>query len=147
MILRLEQNISRKDIEVLVTYPVMNTIVDRIASFINSVDMQIECYSGKGIQLIDVPDIYYIESFDKATVIHCEKESLQTDFRLYQLKEKLSDKGFVQISKYCILNISKLHRIRPLFNSRMETVLKNGERLFVNRKYLANIRGKLKNNE
>ena len=147
MILKLEQIPSQNDIEVSVTYPAMDKTVRRIVSFLKAVDTHIECGLNDGIKTIDISDICYIESLDKAAVIHCEKEKLKTGLRLYQLNEKLAGKGFVQISKYCILNINKLDRIKPLFNSRMEAILTNGTRLYVTRKYLADIKRMLQDDE
>jgi DNA-binding LytR/AlgR family response regulator len=140
MIVKVEQDKAKKDIEVSITYPFMSKMVERIVSFVKSVGTHIECYTEDGTKLVNVSDICYIESLDKTTVVYCEKGNYRTRFRLYQLNEILSDKGFVQISRYCILNINKLDAITPLLNSRMEAVLSNGMRLCVNRKYLADIK-------
>ena len=147
MILKLEENKACKEIEVTISYPVKNKIVERIVSLIKSVDKQIECYSDDSIKLVNASDIYYIESVDKRTVVFCEKENYQSKKRLYQIFEELADNGFVQISKYCILNIGKLEKITPLLNSHMEAVLSNGKCLYVTRKYLAGIKRILKENE
>ncbi|MDE6406050.1 MAG: LytTR family transcriptional regulator DNA-binding domain-containing protein, partial [Lachnospiraceae bacterium] len=76
-----------------------------------------------------------------------EKEVYHIDLRLYQLKERLQSAGFVQISKSCLLNINALESIRPLFNSRMEATLKNGEKVCVNRKYLQEVKKALRGEE
>jgi DNA-binding LytR/AlgR family response regulator len=140
MILKLEQNNAQNDIEIVITYPVKNKIVERIVSLIKSVDAQIECYSDDIVKLVNVSDIYYIESVDGKTVICCEKENYIVKSRLYQVYDELSDNGFVQISKYCIMNMNKLEEIKPLANSHLEAVLTNGKCLYVTRKYLANIK-------
>jgi len=147
MILKLEQRTSQKDIEILVTYPIKDKTVERIVSLIKSVDAQIECYSDDSTKFINVCDIYYIESVDKKTVVCCEKENYQNKSRLYQLYEKLAEHGFVQISKYCIMNTNKLEKITSLVNSHMEAVLSNGKCLYVTRKYLSEIKRILKENE
>ena len=147
MIMNLEQNPSQNDIEVSIRYPVMDRTVKRIVSFLRAVDTQIECGLNDGVRTINIFDICHIESLDKVAVIHCEKEKLKTGLRLYQLNEKLKGKGFVQISKHCILNINKLDRIKPLFNSRMEAILTNGTRLYVTRRYLADIKRILQDEE
>jgi DNA-binding LytR/AlgR family response regulator len=140
MKIELEQNTTLKDVEVKVTYPLMNKTVEKIVSFVRSIDTQIECFAEDNIKLISVANIYYIESVDKTAIIHTEHKNYRCKLRLYQLHEILRDKGFVQISKYCILNLNKLDAIKPLLNSRMEAHLSNGARLFVNRKYLAEIK-------
>lgn len=147
MILNIEQNLSKRDIEVTITYPVKNKIVERIISLVKSVDMQIECYSDDIVKLVNVLDIYYVESIDKKTIVFCENENYQIKDKLYQIYEKLASKGFVQISKYCILNINKLEKIKPLANSHLEAILSNGIRLYVTRKYLAGIQRILKEDE
>jgi len=140
MIINLEQNDLQKDIKVSITYPVKNKIVERIVSFIKSVDMQIECYSDDIVKPVNVSDIFYIESVDGKTVVCCEKEKYIVKSRLYQIYEKLRDNGFIQISKYCVLNINKLDRFRPLDNNRLEAVLSNGVYLCITRKYISSIK-------
>jgi len=140
MIINLEQNPSQKDIEISITYPVKNKIVERIVSFVKSVDTQIECYSDGGVKLVNATDIYYIESVDGKTVACCEKESYFVKSRLYQIYEKLKDNGFIQVSKQCILNINKLDKFRPLDNNRLEAVLSNGAFLCITRKYIPGIK-------
>ena len=139
MLLKLEQHTAQKDIEVTIKYPVKNKTVERIVSLIKSVDVQIECYSDDIVKLVNASDIYYIESIDKKTVVFCENENYQNKNRLYQIYEKLADNGFIQISKYCIININKLEKIKPLANSHLEAVMSNGKCLYVTRKYLAGI--------
>ena len=140
MLLKLEQDTTQKEIEVSIKYPEMNQDVMRLISLVQSADTQIRCTADGNERLLNASDIYYIESVDKRTFVYCENEVYRTDMRLYQLLETLAPVGFVQISKSCILNIHVLDFVRPLLNSRMEATLKNGERLNVTRKYLADIK-------
>jgi len=143
MILNTEQNQTKTDIEVKLIYPEKNKTVETIISFLNSVDEKIDCYFEGRLKQISVCDIYHIESADKIAVVFCEKNNYRTKYRLYQLYERISNKGFIQISKYCIVNINKLDSIKPLFNSRMEVILTNGTHLYVNRNYIDGIEKKL----
>ena len=145
MILKIEEVPTQDDIEVTITFPVKNQTTERIISFMKTVDEQIECSLDNKIKMVSISDIYYFESMENTTRVFCEKESYQTKLRLYQLNEKLSDKGFVQVSKYCILNINKLEYFKPVLNSRMEVTLSNGSRLYINRTYLADLKRRLKN--
>ena len=140
MIINLEQNDLQKDIKVSITYPVKNKTVERIVSLLKSVDAQIECYSDDVVKPVNVSDIFYIESVDGKTVVCCEKEKYIVKNRLYQIYEKLRDNGFIQISKYCVLNINKLDKFRPLGNNRLEAVLSNGVYLCITRKYISGIK-------
>ena len=133
MKIKTEQDLSCNEIEVIIKYPQKDKQVNRIIDFLQSFDMQIKCDSDDAERMINILDIYYIESVDKKTYIYLENTVYHTNFRLYQLKDKLQEYGFVQISKSCILNINALESIKPLFNSRMEATLKNGEKVNVNR--------------
>jgi len=147
MILNLEHRKTHKDIEVSIIYPEKNKTVEKLISFVNSLSIKIEGYTEEdSIKQINVPDIYYIESEDKVAVIFCEKEYYRTKYRLYQINEKFAKLGFVQISKYCLININKLDKIIPLSNRRMEAILKNGKRVFITRKYLYDIKKLLQEN-
>jgi DNA-binding LytR/AlgR family response regulator len=147
MIIKVEQNPAQRDIEVLITCPAKNKTVDRIVSLIESVDMQIECHSDDSIKRVNVSDIYYIESVDGKTIVCCEKEKYLVKSRLYQIYEKLKNNGFIQISKYCILNINKLDKFKPLDNNRLEAVLSNGAYLCITRKYITGIKQILRGDE
>ena len=136
----MEQDPSYADIDITVRYAEENNKVKRIISYLQSVDTQIKCNIDDTEKMINVADIYYIESVEKKTFVYLEKLIYYTNFRLYQLAEDLKEYGFVQISKSCILNINVLESIKPLFNSRMEATLKNGEKVFINRKYLREVK-------
>lgn len=140
MKIKTEQDLSCNEIEVIIKYPQKDKQVNRIIDFLQSFDMQIKCAGDNAEQMINILDIYYIESVDKKTFVYLENAVYRTDFRLYQLKDKLRAYGFVQISKSCILNINTLESIRPLFNSRMEATLKNGEKVNINRNYLNGVK-------
>jgi len=140
MIIKLEQDLTRKDIEVLIKYASMNKDVERITTLLQSADARVKCALDGMEKWVNASDIYYCESVDKRTFVYCEKSVYRTELRLYQLVEDLHRFGFVQISKSCVLNINTLDSIKPLLNSRMEATLTNGERLYVTRKYLSCIK-------
>lgn len=147
MKIKTKQDVSCNEIEITIKYPKKNKQVNRIIDFLQSFDMQIRCDIDNTERMINSLDIYYIESVDKKTFIYLEKTVYHTDFRLYQLRDKLQEYGFVQISKSCILNINALESIKPLFNSRMEATLKNGEKVYINRNYLSGVKKALKREE
>lgn len=144
MIIKLQQDLSCADIEVIIKYGKDEENLQRIVKLLKSVDMQIKCDNDGIERMVNASDIYYIESVDKQTFIYLEKEIYHTDFRLYQLIEQLKKYGFVQISKSCILNIHYMDSLKPIFNSRMEATLKNSERVYINRNYLSEIKKALR---
>ena len=150
MIVKLEQDLTVEEIEILIRYAEMTDEVERIAKVYNSLVARIKCScvnlkNGERIEkLISVSDIYYFESVDKMTFVYCEKEVYRTDLRLYQITDDFGKFGFVQISKACVINVNMLDGVSPLPSSRMEATLVNGEKVCVTRKYLENIKIALK---
>lgn len=140
MIVKLEQDLSAKDIEVLIKYAKMNKDVERLVALLQAVDTRIKCRLEDSEKLVNASEVYYFESVDKRTFVYCERSVYRTELRLYQLIEDLGHLGFVQINKSCLLNINVLDEIKQLQNSRMEATLINGERLYITRRYLENIR-------
>ena len=140
MIVKLEQDLSVREIEVHIKYAKMTNDVERISTLLKSATTRIKCSYDKGEILVNISDIYYFESVDKMTFVYCEKEVYRTELRLYQIAENYAHLDFMQISKSCILNINALNSITPLPSSRMEATIKNNERVYVTRKYLGNIK-------
>ena len=140
MVIKLETSPEQEVIEILIKAPEGNKDAEQIVSMLKSLEAKIEGFSGVIQKTIPISDIFFIESLQNKTIIHCEKEEYQSKLRLYQLDEKLADYGFTQISKYCILNVNKIEKVKTLFNSRMEVILANGKRQIVTRKYLAAIK-------
>jgi len=140
MIVKLIQDLSKEEVEIVIKYAEMSKDVERIASVLESMGTRIKCSIDGSEKYVNVSDIYYFESVDKMTFVYCEQDVYRTELRLYQIVEDFTHLGFVQISKSCVLNINVLDSITPLLNSRMEATLKNAERLYVSRKYLENIK-------
>ena len=140
MVLKLKQDLSQTDIEISIIYPEKNRKIKRIVSFINSIDSEIECNFNNSTKLLNVSNIYYIESYDNNTIIFCQNENYNIKDRLYQVYNKLTDKGFAQISKYCIVNVNKLEKFTFMPNSCMEATLSNGKNLKITRKYITDIK-------
>lgn len=147
MKIKAEQDLSCEDIEITIKYSQKDKRLTRIIHYLQSYDAQIKCSVDDTEQMVNIADIYYIESVDKKTFVYLEKKVYHIDLRLYQLKEKLQNFGFVRISKSCLLNINVMKNIRPLFNSRMEATLNNGEKVYVSRKYLNEVKKALRNED
>lgn len=140
MIIKLENEKERTELEVLIRYNEKLHRVKKLEEMLRSVDCKIPCNKEKKEIWVAGTDIYYIESVDKHSFVYCEDEVYETELRLYQLEEELLAAGFVRISKSCLVNIRVLQSIKPLLNSRLEATLINGEKLTVTRKYIHVIR-------
>jgi len=64
--------------------------------------------------------------------------------KLYEIEELLSSKGFIRISKFCLVSIGKIDYIKPALNSKLDLLMKNGDTLEVNRGYYKDFKQALK---
>ena len=72
---------------------------------------------------------------DGNTVIYDKNQSYRSRKRLYELSEQLG-KGFMQISKSTLVNLSYIDSIEPDFSGSLLLKLKNGNKDYVSRTYL-----------
>jgi len=144
MQLKVEQDLDLEDIHVLIRYSARDQQLRRLLTVIKGLGEKIEAHDETGNVLLSITDIFYFESVDKRTFAYCSTDVYQVSDRLYQIKEKLSRYGFVQVSKTCVLNSHVLQSVRKVHNSRMEAQLSNGERVIVSRKYVPELQAALK---
>lgn len=67
----------------------------------------------------------------------------QTKERLYQFVDRLRNPDFLQISKFCVINIAHLDYLEDSFSGNMLAFLSGGHKENVSRKYLPNLMNRL----
>lgn len=85
--------------------------------------------------LLDLKDIGYIDTVDRRTFAYTDGQVYQLSGSLAALEEQLGAFGFVRISKANLVNVFWIRAVKPEANMRVLAVLKNGERLQINRSY------------
>ncbi len=144
MRLRLEQDKTAKDISVHIRYAEKNLMLGRLVRAVRSCGETVQAFSAEEEVRLAVSEIYYFESVDKKTFAYCQSAVYRVEERLYMLTERLARYGFVQVSKSCVLNINMLKSVRSLTNSRMEALLTNGERVWVSRRFIPDLKKAVK---
>ena len=123
-----------------------NTIDRDIINLIYAVKAgrnKITAFDENEIVQLDSKEIYYFESVDNKVYACCEKKVFEIKQKLYELEEIYKQTDFVRVSKSMIVNISKVNKIVPMFNGRLEGVLSNDEKVIISRQYVANLKKKL----
>ena len=136
MKITIDESSDNKETEIVIKCSVLDDNLKRIIEVIKNSDERIIGIINGTSNLILPTDIYYFESVDKKTFIYTEAQVLETPLRLYEIEEKLSKYDFFRASKSTIINISKIKRLSPKFNGRLDALLENGEKLIVSRQYV-----------
>lgn len=104
---------------------------------------QLAAYSDQGIVMLSLKDIYYFEAVDNKVFAYLDKQVYEVKKKLYELEEEYAFTDFLRISKSTIINLPKVARLSPLYNGRLEALLKNGEKTVISRQYVAALKKKL----
>lgn len=118
----------------------------RLGRLIKSIKQYAFIFQAKtesGLCFVPAEDVYYIDSVDGKTFIYLKEKVLSCAESLSEFEGKLAGSTFVRISKNCILNISYLEYVNPLWNHRLEAILTNGEKLIVARHYIESLKEKI----
>ena len=91
------------------------------------------------IVVLQPKDIYMVRVENGDTVIYGAKQKYRSRKRLYELADQLG-KQFMQISKTTLINLSYMDSIEPGFSGTLLLKLKNGNKDYVSRKYLPELK-------
>ena len=140
--IRQEEKIEH--LEVVILCQERTPFVDQLAKRIRQISAFIIGKDSEGTLQLPVDNIYYFDAVENRTYIYCKEKIYNCDMKLYELESKLTGTTFQRISKSCILNLDKMKRTRGLINGRLLLELDNGEKLVVNRSYVAKLRNYVK---
>ena len=119
--------------------------INEIIRFVKLGQGSLEALRDEKLYQIALCDIYYIEAVDERCFIYLEKECYESKKRLYEFEDLLSSRNFIRISKAMIVNMMKITEIKPALNGRFLCRLKNGESVIITRKYVRDVKERLKN--
>lgn len=129
-----------KETEVVIHCNKVDKAVEQIIAAVQTANGKITGTKDGTIYQIDTAKILYIEAVDRKTFFYTEEEIYESDKRLYVLENELRAQSFFRVSKAFIINLRKVHSIRPEFGSRLLLTMDNGERIIVSRQYAAIIK-------
>jgi DNA-binding LytR/AlgR family response regulator len=132
----IDESLDNKEAEIIIKCTVIDDELKRIISLLKKNDDKIIGIANGTSYIIDPKDIYYFETVDKKTFVYTESQVLETHLRLYEIEESLSKYDFFRGSKSSIINISKIKKLSPRFNGRLEILLENNEKLIISRQYV-----------
>lgn len=114
----------------------INDIINAIKLYGNTIQAE---QNGNSMT-VSFKDIYYFESVDDNSYIYTKTDVFSTAHKLYKIEEMIENTSFVRVSKSCIVNIAKLKSVKPFLNGRFEGTMLNGEKIIINRHYVADFK-------
>ena len=131
------------DTEVIIRAPHLNNDIERMVAMMRMIDMQIVVRKDNETYLLDADKILYIEAVDRKTFVYTNSENYESELKLYELEQQLTERDFLRISKQTIVNLRKIKSLKTDVNRKIRITLQNGEQIVVSRMYSDDLRRKL----
>ena len=144
MRITLNQDPSFPETEVTINCPRVDEDVLRLVDMLRIHQKKVVGTLEGESHLLDTKEILYIDTADKHTFLHTEKQVYESTLRLYELEEGLRDLDFLRISRSAIVNFRRIRSIRPELGGRLLVTVDSGEQLYVSRQYADGIKTKLR---
>lgn len=97
----------------------------------------------KGINIIPVCDVHYLEAQDDYVMIYSAKGRFMKKQTLKHFEDGLSTELFVRVHRSYITNITQIERLEPYEKESFVAIMKNGARVKVSNTGYKNLREKL----
>ena len=105
---------------------------------------KITCKKDDKTYRVRLDDVLYIETVDEHLFIYCENDVYENRMRLYEAEEICRGTLFFKASKSMLINIKKIDNMKPSLSGRFELTMINGEKLLVSRKYVSDLKKKMR---
>ncbi len=94
--------------------------------------------------ILNADEIVFLEVLDSRVYAYTKLDTYETRQKLYELKEQLPSRSFVQINKSVIVNINGVKSIQAEFSGNYRLKLKNRkEVLTISRKYFKEFKDRI----
>ncbi len=146
MLLKLIENINAEQTKLIIEYREKDEQVDKLIDFVEHLEETENCFSasaGGRIYSISADDILYIESVDRKTFGYTANEVYELGLKLYEIEERYKVIDYMRISKSCIVNLKKVHSLKPDFGGKILATMVNDEKLYISRQYASVLKEKI----
>lgn len=144
MKLMLQHRRELEETEIEIKYPNMTERITKLIQHIRQYDFMLEGFKEDKVYQIPLEQVCYIETIDRKTFIYLERNFYETRKTIQVIEKELKGTTIVRISKSLLLNITAIHNVKPYPNHRIMVELMNGEHLLVSRKYITDLKEKIR---
>lgn len=138
------EQIKQGDDELILRYQNLNQEVEHIMNFMSFADKKLVGTKDGSQIVVDVKQIFYIESVDRKTFVYLEDDVVRVEYTLTQLERMFNSLRFFRCSKSMIMNIDKVKVLDSLASNRIDATMCNGEHIIISRTYASEFRRRLK---
>ena len=130
--------------EIIIRTATRHPRLERLIDLIKQYSITLKAYHNNREYYLPIETIYYIDSVDGITYLITEKDSLLCRMSLREIEDSVQHTSFCRISKHMIVNTAHLKAVESYANHRLLLVLKNDDKVLVNRNYVEHLKKKKK---
>lgn len=129
--------------EIIINCNHLSPDIEKIISMIRILNKQVTgVYAGE-TYILDVQSLLYAEAVDKKVFLYSSDKVYETNMKIYELEEQLTEVGFYRINKASLVNLKNISSLKAEFDRKIRVTLINGEQLIVSRQYADDFRRRL----
>lgn len=109
--------------------------IEKLLATLRILDRKLTAQKDGETYLLDVGEIIFLEAVDRKTFVYTKEEVYESDFKLYELEQQLTECGFFRASKSCLIQLKYIKSLKADINRKIRVTFENGEQLMVSRQY------------
>lgn len=131
------------DTEISIACREMTLNIENIIAMLQMMDRQMAVMKDGESYLLDVSKILYIEALERKTFVYAEEAVYESKLKLYEMEERLCQRGFFRVSKSCLVHLRFIKSIKKDVERKLRLTLENGEQIMVSRQYADEIKKRM----
>lgn len=131
------------DLKISVTCRQLTPDVEKMIATLRMMNHQLTARKEDEIYLLDIAQILYIESVDRKCFLCTADEVYESDFRLYELEQRLEEYGFCRVSKSCLIQLQNIQSLKADIDRKIRITMSNGEQIVASRQYAEQLKRRL----
>ncbi len=131
------------DLTISITCRQLTPDIEKIIATLRMMSHQLTARKDNEVHLLDIAQVLYIESVDRKCFIYTDGEVYESDFRLYELEQRLEEYGFFRVSKSFLIHLQKIQSLKSDINRKIRITMSNGEQIMASRQYAEELKKRL----
>ncbi|MCI8484369.1 MAG: LytTR family transcriptional regulator [Lachnospiraceae bacterium] len=132
-----------EDLKISVTCKQLTSDVEKIVASLRMMNHQLTVRKDQEIYLLDLEQVIYIESVDRKCFVYTSDQVYESEFRLYELEQRLEEYGFFRVSRSFLIHLQKIQSLKGDINRRIRVTMSNGEQIIASRQYADELKKRL----
>ncbi|MCQ2593764.1 MAG: LytTR family transcriptional regulator DNA-binding domain-containing protein [Treponemataceae bacterium] len=117
--------------------------VEKLLAAFRIIDKQIAAKKGDSVCLLDLNEVFYIESLERSTFFYTANGVFESEMKLYELENQLAAYNFIRVRKNTICSLQKIKALKAEANRKIKITMENGYQIIASRMYADELRKKL----